>query len=269
MLDQLIHRYLRIPYKLHMEVIQKPKKSRATVLLIHGIGSSSATWKTVAKSLPDDIKVVTVDLLGFGKSPKPEWVTYDAKRQAQSIVSSYRRKGLRRKAIIIGHSLGGLVAVEIAKQYPSIAKTLILCSPPFYQTDEIKGKSLPRREKVLREIYNAIHNKPDRFAKVTNRAIKYKLIDSNYRFEGDSVRTYAAALEASIVNQTSFMDVASLSVPVDIIHGSLDPVVVKSTLKKLVGQSNNIKLYHVRAGHEVKGKMIPLLIEKLSDRLAA
>ena len=252
---------------MHMEIIRKPKRSIATVILIHGIGSSSATWDAVIKKLPENVKIITVDLLGFGQSPKPEWVQYDAKRQAKSIVSSYRKKGLRRKAIIIGHSLGSLVAVEIAKQYPKVVKSLILCSPPFYRPQLPKNASIPRRQKVLLEIYTAIHNHPEQFSKITNRAVKYKLIDSNYKFEGDKIRTYAAALEASIVNQTSYVDAYSLKIPIDIIHGSLDPVVVKGNLLMLAQANSNISVHHVRAGHEIKGKMLPLLTDKLIYRI--
>jgi len=250
-----------------MRIVRRPKKSVATVLLIHGIGSSGESWREIIEQLPDNVKIIVVDLLGFGRSPKPDWVTYNAKRQAQSIAFTYLRKGLRRPAIIVGHSLGGLVAVEIARQYPRLARSLILCSPPFYRIDAVKKSLIPRREKVLLDIYRAIHNHPEGFARITARAIKYKFIDSGYKLEGETVATYAGALEASIVNQTSFNDALQLNLPIDIIHGSLDPVVVKANLEKLTRQKPNIHLTNVRAGHEVKGKMIPVLLAKLDRHI--
>lgn len=217
--------------------------------------------------MPNNVKIVTVDLLGFGRSPKPEGVVYDVRRQAQSIRYSYRRKGLHKPVIIVGHSLGALVAVELAKQYPKMTRSLVLCSPPFYKLDKTNKSLLPGREKVLLDIYKVIHDYPERFANITTRAAKYRLIDSSYVLEGESVWTYAGALEASIVNQTSLKDALSLKLPVDIIHGSLDPVVVRTNLTYVAKHNPHIRLSHVRAGHEVKGKMVPLLISKLKGHV--
>lgn len=266
MVDKLIHKWLRVPYRLHMEVVQRPKKPAATVLLIHGIGSSSVIWQDIIPLLPDNVRIVTVDLLGFGRSPKPEGVIYDAKRQAQSVAYSFRRKGLRKPAVIVGHSLGSLVAVEIAKRHPKIARSLILCSPPFYKLTGGK-KLLLRKEKVLLRIYKVIHNHPERFVSITALAAKYKLINSSYVLEDESILAYAGALEASIVNQTSLQDAMRLKLPITVIHGSLDPVVVRANLSYLVKQRPQTTLTHVRAGHEIKGKMIPLLVSKIDEHV--
>ena len=268
MFDTIIHKWLRIPYLLHTEIVQAPKKPKATVLLIHGLGSSSEVWNKVKTLFPEDMRVVTVDLLGFGKSPRPDWAEYDAYRQAQSVTHTCRIRGLRKGAIVVGHSMGGIVAVELAKHSAALAKSLILCSPPFYKLDHSKKSRLPSREKVLIDIYHTIHKHPERFAKVAAKAIKYKLIDKSYRLGDETLPSYINALQAAIINQTALQDAAELSLPIDIIHGSLDPVVVKSNLKYLARISENVTLTHVRAGHEINGVMSKALIAKINEHVA-
>ena len=146
--DVLLHRLLKVPYALHAEVIRSEKQPVATVLFIHGIGNNGHAWDEVIAKLPSDIKIVTVDLLGFGQSPSPSWALYDARTQARSVLATFLKLRLRGPIIIVGHSLGALVAVDIARRYPLIVKSLILCSPPFYQLHEDEKKLLPRADEV-------------------------------------------------------------------------------------------------------------------------
>lgn len=71
MLDVILHKWLRIPYALNVYSNRRVKRARASVLFIHGIGNSGAAWKQVVNKLPDDINIMTIDLLGVGKSPHP------------------------------------------------------------------------------------------------------------------------------------------------------------------------------------------------------
>src|SRR5688500_11433144 len=106
MWDKVIHRWLGLPYTLHVRVDHRPKKARATVLFLHGIGNSGAAWNDVINKLPDDVRFVTIDLLGFGNSKQPVWATYDAKIQARAILATYLKLRIRGRVIIVGHSLG-------------------------------------------------------------------------------------------------------------------------------------------------------------------
>jgi cis-3-alkyl-4-acyloxetan-2-one decarboxylase len=86
--------------------------------------------------------VIVVDLLGFGDSPKPDWATYDARTQAQSLAKTLLGLGLTQRVVLVGHSMGSLVAVEFAKRYPALVKALVLCSPPLYNVDPRDDKRL-------------------------------------------------------------------------------------------------------------------------------
>jgi pimeloyl-ACP methyl ester carboxylesterase len=264
MFDKLIHKWLKVPYTLHVRSIQRPKKPRATILFIHGIGSNGDAWKEVITQLPNDIRIITIDLLGFGDSPQPEWAVYDARTQASSVLATYFKLRIRGKITIVGHSLGSLVAVEMAKRYPLLVRSLILCSPPFYKIDD--GRSLvPQADKTLRRLYTSISNNPDQFVKLTAFAIKYKLIDRSYSVTLDNVDSYMAALNAMIINQTSLEDVQTLRMPIKIIRGSLDPFVVAKNLRRIAQNRQNVHLQTIVAGHEVKGFFIPAVVKSIEQ----
>ena len=114
MLDKIIHRWLRIPYALNVHYFSRPEKPKATILLIHGLGTSWRTWMPLEPYLPKDTRVIAIDMLGFGNSPKPDWKTYNVHDQAASIVATLRREFINSVDIIIGHSMGSLAAVELA-----------------------------------------------------------------------------------------------------------------------------------------------------------
>ena len=238
------------------------------MLFIHGIGNNGDAWKDVITELPDDVRVIAIDLLGFGKSPSPEWALYDARTQANSVLATYFKLRIRGKIMIVGHSMGSLVAVEIAKRYPLLVRSLILCSPPFYNFDQTKFK-LPKTDKALRRLYTSVSNNPDQFVKLTAFAIKYKLLDKSYSVTLENVDSYMAALNAMIINQTSYDDVQTLRMPIKIIRGTLDPFVIAKNLKRVAKNQQNIQLQTIVAGHEVKGFFIPAVIKSIKNYLPA
>ena len=267
MFNKLIHKWLKIPYSLHVRYNQRPKKPQATVIFIHGIGNSGEAWAPVVKKLPRDIRVITIDLLGFGESPKPKWAIYSAKTQANSVLATFFKLRVRGPVVIVGHSLGALVAVEIAKRYPLLVKSLILCSPPFYKLDEAERRLLPRTDTILRDMYNAALKYPEQFVKLSALAVKYKLVSKTLDINKDNVDTYMAALEATIVNQSSLRDAKKLKLPIYILRGTLDPVVINRNLKELAKANKNVTLKNVAASHEVYGLFIPAVVKAIRETI--
>ncbi len=265
MLDTIIHRLLKVPYALSATIVKSQQKSVATVLFIHGIGNKGRAWDEVIAKLPKNIKIVTVDLLGFGQSPNPSWAIYNARTQARSVLTTIFKLRLRGPIIIVGHSLGALVAVDIARRYPMIVRSLILCSPPFYQLHEDEKRLLPRADKVLTDIYRTIKKYPKEFLQVAAIAMRYKLINNDFSVTDKNIDSYMATLEAAIINQTSFEDVKKLKLPITILHGKLDPVVVFRNLKELARDNSNIKLRSILAGHEIKGWMVDETVGAISQ----
>jgi pimeloyl-ACP methyl ester carboxylesterase len=96
------------------------------ILLIHGIGDSSDTWRESIPSLSRDFTVVAPDLLGHGRSDKPR-ADYSVAGYANAMRDLLSVLGIER-ATVVGHSLGGGVAMQFAYQYPERCERLVLVS---------------------------------------------------------------------------------------------------------------------------------------------
>lgn len=266
MIDSLLHRWLRVPYTLNVRLARRPKKAKATVLFIHGIGNNGEAWEDVIKQLPKDIYVVTIDLLGFGESPRPKWAVYSAKTQVRSVLATYLKLRITSPVIVVGHSLGALVAIEMAKRYPLLVKSLILCSPPLYDTNDAKKFGL-KSDSILRKMYQSAIGRPEDFVKAAAIAMKYKLINKSFNVTTDNVTSYMASLEAMIINQTSLSDAERLKVPTTIIRGTLDPLVVAQNLRRVAKSNASVRLKTVLAGHEVKGLFVSSVVKAIGSEL--
>jgi pimeloyl-ACP methyl ester carboxylesterase len=96
------------------------------VVLLHGIGSSSLTWEPVADPLAVAHDVIAPDLLGHGASAKPRG-DYSLGAFASGVRDLLQLIDVER-ATIVGHSLGGGVAMQFAYQYPEMCERLVLVS---------------------------------------------------------------------------------------------------------------------------------------------
>jgi pimeloyl-ACP methyl ester carboxylesterase len=96
------------------------------IVLIHGITGSSGTWEHVIEPLSEDYTVVAPDLLGHGESAKPRG-DYSLGAYASGIRDLLAALG-HDSATIVGHSLGGGVAMQMAYQFPERCERLVLVS---------------------------------------------------------------------------------------------------------------------------------------------
>jgi pimeloyl-ACP methyl ester carboxylesterase len=96
------------------------------LLLIHGIGDNSRTWRNVIPHLAKDHTVIAPDLLGHGRSDKPR-ADYSVGGYANAMRDLMSVLGVER-ATVVGHSLGGGVAMQFAYQYPERCERLVLVS---------------------------------------------------------------------------------------------------------------------------------------------
>lgn len=100
--------------------------SGPALLFIHGIGDSSDTWLDVMARLAQDYTVIAPDLLGHGQSDKPR-ADYSVAGYANAMRDLLTVLEIDR-VTIIGHSLGGGVALQFAYQYPDRCERLVLVS---------------------------------------------------------------------------------------------------------------------------------------------
>ncbi len=98
--------------------------SGPAILLIHGIGDNSTTWSSVQSTLAQRFTVIAPDLLGHGKSDKPR-ADYSVAAYANGMRDLLSVLDIER-VTVVGHSLGGGVAMQFAYQFPQLVDRLIL-----------------------------------------------------------------------------------------------------------------------------------------------
>jgi pimeloyl-ACP methyl ester carboxylesterase len=120
------------------------------LVLIHGIAGSSATWLDVMPTLARRYTVLAPDLLGHGDSAKPRG-DYSLGAHASGLRDLLTALGHGR-ATIVGHSLGGGIAMQLAYQFPELVERLVLVSsgglgPELHLS--LRAAALPGAEYVL------------------------------------------------------------------------------------------------------------------------
>src|SRR5215210_301658 len=100
-------------FKIRYDEYGKDKQKH--ILFIHGLGSSPIVWRDIPQALSEHFHTIAVDLIGFGGSDKPE-LNYTISYFVQFIQNFLRQIGINDgdKITIIGHSLGGYIAIEYA-----------------------------------------------------------------------------------------------------------------------------------------------------------
>jgi pimeloyl-ACP methyl ester carboxylesterase len=98
------------------------------VICLHGLGSNKTSFFETIATLTPDHTVHAIDLPGFGSSSKPARGGYDASYFARSVLGYMDAMAIER-AHLVGNSMGGRVAIELALTEPDRAETLSLLAP--------------------------------------------------------------------------------------------------------------------------------------------
>lgn len=120
------------------------------VLLLHGLGDSADVWVDAIGPLARHHRVIAPDLLGHGRSECPR-TDYSVPAQANGIRDLLTALGVQRVSVI-GHSLGGGLAMQLAYQFPGLVERLLLVAPGGVTRDvhpALRMLSLPGADEAL------------------------------------------------------------------------------------------------------------------------
>lgn len=112
----------------YMDVAPQGRANGHTVVLLHGNNFAGFYFGGVIDALRrEGFRVVVPDQIGYGRSSKPIMPYYltDMARNTRAILQSLKIE----KAMIVGHSMGGMVAARFATQYPGMTERLVLFNP--------------------------------------------------------------------------------------------------------------------------------------------
>lgn len=105
--------------------------AKETLVLLHGFLSSTFSFRHLIPLLKKDYNVISVDLPPFGKSGKVSSFKYSYENLATTVVELMKSLGVR-EFNVVGHSMGGQIAMNILLHYPQYAKKgILLCSSGY------------------------------------------------------------------------------------------------------------------------------------------
>lgn len=274
MFDAIFHRWLRVPYRLSIGVDTGPAHPELTLVFVHGLANSHTMWGDIIQRIDTtSIRVITIDLLGFGNSPKPSWLVYSTPAQARALRHTLRVKHVSGPVVIVGHSLGALVAVQYASRYPRHVASLILCSPPFYKPATLPSTARLGRISQPDDAYHVLYRNSRHRKELAVRLATFlksaKLLSKHFTINEATMPAIVSSLEMSIENQTSLDDAKLLPMPIQIIHGQFDPFVIKRHLRELQKTNSNVRLQVIAAGHEINGPIYRGTVIKQINQLSA
>ncbi|MFI6044152.1 alpha/beta fold hydrolase [Nocardia sp. NPDC051321] len=108
---------------------------RGDVVLVHGLGTSLDFWNAVAPRVAATRRTLVLDLPGSGESVPPVG-TYDLKSVARETIRFLDQIGVQR-SVLVGHSLGALVTLQIAAARPDLVDTLVLVDPVLFDVEAV------------------------------------------------------------------------------------------------------------------------------------
>lgn len=251
MLREVLYYIFDVTYRLHIHAKHIVRRPAATVIFIHGLGDSGAMWDNLVAQLPSKVNYLVVDLLGFGKSAYPKWTSYSVHTQALSIAKTCKKTKLPGPYILVGHSLGSLVAVEFALNFPKKVKRLILCAPPIYRGQASDDITPSKQETLLHTLYEAMLRRPNDLARAWKIAKKLGVIKESAQINDSTLRALTESLRLSIMSQNTRKDILKVTKPITIIRGAFDPLVIGANIQRAAAQKPTIKIVTIPASHIV------------------
>ncbi len=170
-LDNYYYHYLRIS-EIRVRYYDAADANKNPVLFLHGLGGSIESWINNIEKMSQSFRVIAVDMPGFGQSDKPK-MSYTIKFYREFVVQFLHSLKIS-KISIVGSSLGGHVAAEVAINHPDIVEKLVLVSPPGALPSSFKGTS------ALKRYIKVIHARNVQQVKQALFAVDNKPVDDAY-----------------------------------------------------------------------------------------
>lgn len=257
--DIFWHKYLKRPYRLHLH---DHGGNGPVVVFLHGLASSSANWDPLIPLLKDKYRCISIDLVGFGDSPKPDWYEYTIEEHIRDINKTIKHLHLPKPFILVGHSLGSLIATRYARLNPNDVSRLVLLSPPVYAPlDSITSRMAKQRTSMYLKAYRYLrtHKRitPENVLKLSRiiPIMKFLVVDQA------TWLPFIRSLEQCIENQTIIQDIAEVEAPVDIFYGIFDEVVITYNVRSLA-RIRDVTLHPLKVDHMV-GKRYATAVAKV------
>jgi len=214
------------------------------VIFLPGLGATTRYWQGHLTALEQSHRVLLVDPLGFGQSPKP-WTHYTVERHVAAL---HHVLDQRAPFTMVGHSMGALLALAYAARYPKQVERLVLISMPYFGSKEkaldyIGSQSALYRLLLTNTALAAVTCMITR--RVFGRLLPYLRPDLPREVAADIVkhtwRSFTSSLWEVIYSGSATQAVEALDgrIPVFCLHGDQDRVAPLDGVLTLAGKRHN------------------------------
>jgi len=237
------------------------------IVLLHGLGNNYKSWTYVLDTFDyTKNEIIAVDLLGFGDADKPRHCDYSVSDHAAAVIRTLDEAGVRR-ATIAGHSMGCIVAIEVATQRPDLATKLVLLGAPLFE--RIPGKrsrfTFWKKEDFYSKLFRLISTEKDLTLGAAEGVDQLLPLIKGMEVTEETWLAFKKSMQNTIMQTKSFTDVAALTMPTRLIYGHLDLFVIKKNLKKAARRNKKHVTFETALGpHEIipmHGKTIATLLQ--------
>jgi len=112
------------------------------IVLLHGLAASGRVFGAAFDALGDQYRLIVPDLLGFGDSPTSE-AGYGPEQHVDAVLACIRELGCDDEPmIIVGHSMGALLAIHLAARHPDRVHAVVALAPPLYRDPDEARRSI-------------------------------------------------------------------------------------------------------------------------------
>ncbi|MGN6425306.1 MAG: alpha/beta fold hydrolase [Leifsonia sp.] len=252
-----LDRLLRRPPLLH---IAGDEGEGPVVVLVHGIASSSVTFQNLVPLLEPTRRVVSIDILGFGRSPAPADARYTIEEHEAALASTLRSLRLREPFVLVGHSLGSLIVTRYAARHPGALARLVLVGPPIYGSPAAIGDRRVRsRVSAYLRAYEFLRANKDftiRNARILARLLPIKGV---FEITERNWTPFVRSLENCIEQQTVVSDLARVRVPVEVVYGTLDAFIAPGSLA-VIETMRHVTMHRVEANDHIIRKRLARVV---------
>ncbi|MCP5095530.1 MAG: 2-succinyl-6-hydroxy-2,4-cyclohexadiene-1-carboxylate synthase, partial [Chloroflexi bacterium] len=241
------------------------------LILLHGFTGSSANWAEHVPILAEQYQVITIDIVGHGRSPSPTALeAYKMEQVATDVVAVVRETAVA-PITLLGYSMGGRLALYIAIRYPDLVKSLILESTSPGLADASEREARRRRDDALADWIeaNGIEAFVNRWEKLSlwdsqqqlpaekRHRLRQQRLNNNPIGLANSLRGMGTGVQPSLWNQ-----LATLTTHTQLITGALDTKFVTISTKMATRLPHAQHKIIQAAGHTVHVEQ-PIHFQKL------